>query len=624
MKRNYRIKIACFLSVLSVNSNEFNKNIYASDVLNMKKQRDIYTKNILQNKRQIPWSEQHPIAAKILKALGITAALAATGAGIYYGTNFVLDEIYPERVKEREKLKNMEQKLSEINNKIADYTLKDNLSEDEEKNLEKLRKNESWLKERIENKNNNNNSNKLLNFAAVGGIVALIKGIYELTKSVGQFSKSILSFSYLKWAYSNFSEVFKDIKNYFKSPPREMQKEDFLDLFDTMCKNIYGQKKAISALRNHIFDIIVARDQAKQKGEKYSKCDILYLHGPSGVGKSLFVKLLSKIFLANGEPLIVLSSYFDTDKKESLVDQLINIEEKDSNPERMAPKKMFIDYIINNPNGLIVLEEYDKYCFASKKSSDENKSSAIDEFLRGLHDEGVLVAGGQKLEWSGTIIITSNEDDLSKHEQSFVNRIRDVKFENLTAAAYEKIIQDHFDDISAYWASPDNGGIEITLEETSLKRLALELEKKNQGARLVKNWIITDINNAIGEKIKSLIQLSDEDNEYESTDTSSINNSNILFNDSNKNEESKDENSTEVSSISDSSILLNDSNENKDDEDESTDASSVSDSSISLDNIRLIVKYENNKFLVSELNDEISNNNLLSSSNNIKSAYTES
>ena len=214
--------------------------------------------------------------------------------------------------------------------------------------------------------------------------------------------------------------------------------------------------------------------------------------------------------MSSGEPLILSSSYFNKEKKESIIDQLVNIESKNSNPEKYVPEKLLPTYMKNNPGGIIIFEEYDKVC-----------TPALDELLRGLIDEGTVNVDGKPLEWSGTIIITSNEDDLSmegfdpknvkdldessikegytrvEHSKSFLNRIKKVKFENLTAAEYEEVIKDHFDDMSAYWKSPENGGIEITLDEDSLKALALEVEKRKEGARPVDLWIIPEIKMAI-------------------------------------------------------------------------------------------------------------------------------
>lgn len=558
MKYNYKIKIAVFLSVLSVNNNNFNKNIFA--------------KNNIKFQRKLSWSENHPVAAKILKGLGITASLTALGVGGYYGTRFVLDKIYPERVEEREKLKKTKEKLSKISNEIINYALKDSLTEDEEAKLEKLKKDEIYLKENIKEKSESKNT--FLNLAVVGGIIAFGKGIADIVNTVGKFAKSLSTISYLRWAYNNFVEMFKSVKNIFKSPPKEMQKEDALKLFDTLFESYYGQKEAISNLKSHIFDILIARDQAKCKGEKYSKCDVIYLYGPSGVGKSFITKRLPSVLLASGEPLTILSSYFDKEKKSSIIDQLVNIESKNSDSERYEPEKLLPSYMKNNPGGVIIFEEYDKVC-----------TPALDELLRGLMDEGVVNVGGQPLEWSGTIIITSNEDDLSmegfdpkkvkdldeasiqegrtrvEHSKSFLNRIKKVKFENLAAEDCEKIIKDHFDEMSSYWSLPDNGGIEITLDENSLKELAIKVENKKQGARPIDLWIIPEIKIAIGEKIKSLANLS---NEHPDSDASTNNSSDL-------------DNSSAVS---------------------------------------LLVKYENNKFLVLEPDNKILDDNSLDSSVN--------
>lgn len=60
-----------------------------------------------------------------------------------------------------------------------------------------------------------------------------------------------------------------------------------------MIFKVMVNKMATITLKSHLFDIAVAKDIAKRSGKKYSQCDLLYLYGPSGFGKSFIAKQLT-------------------------------------------------------------------------------------------------------------------------------------------------------------------------------------------------------------------------------------------------------------------------------------------------------------------------------------------
>lgn len=463
-----------------------------------------------QNHTKKSWSESHPILVKFLKYVTAGAGVISAASLSYYAGRFVLDIINPERVTARENIQNAKARLKEIDNQLLNYELGKSSTINKE-NLDEMRKIKSSLESRV-NITNFCTTNTITGLA---GAIAIAKCGMDIINSLGEFSKNILNISNLRWSGSNFINMYKETSELLKPPPRGMQKEDALDYFNVLFENFYGQDEAVTELKSHIFDIIIAKDQAKWNCEKYSHCDVLYLYGPSGVGKSFIAKRLPKALLSAGEPLILSSSDVNKEKKESVVDQLFNSSAQNS--EKIIPTKPLIKYLKNNPGGVIIFEEYDKIC-----------TPALDEVIRGAIDQGIINIDGEKVDCSGTtFIFTSNEDDISMngfdensdlslskenleagytrvaHSRSFLNRIKKVKFKNLTSPEYANIIKSHFNVVNAYWKNSNNGGINLTIEEKIIQKLSVEVEKINQGARPIDLWIIPQIQILLGDKIKS-------------------------------------------------------------------------------------------------------------------------
>lgn len=461
------------------------------------------------------WSESHPILIKFLKYVAIGAGVIGAASLSYYAGRLVLDITNPDRVTSREDIQKVKVRLKQIDKQLLNYELGES-SEITKDNLDEMRKIKSSLESRVNiNKSNFSATDTIAGLAGLGGAITIAKCGMDIINSLGEFSKNILNISNLRWSGSNFVNMYKETSELLKPPPRGMQKEDALDYFNVLFEDFYGQDEAVTELKSHIFDIIIAKDQAKWNGEKYSHCDVLYLYGPSGVGKSFIAKRLPKALLSAGEPLILSSSDVNKEKKESVVDQLFNSVAQNS--EKIIPTKPLIKYLKNNPGGVIIFEEYDKIC-----------TPALDEVIRGAIDQGIINIDGEKVDCSGTtFIFTSNEDDISMngfdensdlslskenleagytrvaHSKSFLNRIKKVKFKNLTSPEYASIIKSHFNMVNAYWKNPNNGGINLVIEEKIIQKLSVEVEKINQGARPIDLWIIPQIQILLGDKIKN-------------------------------------------------------------------------------------------------------------------------
>lgn len=383
-----------------------------------------------------------------------------------------------------------------------------------------MRETKASLEARINSGNNFATfTNTATGVAGIGGALVAFNYGVKAFDSLATFSKRINQISWLKYAGGNFIEMYKFISDKIKTPPKSLSKENVLENLDSVFENFHGQNEVSEVLKSHLYDIVVAKDQSKWKGEKYKHCDVIYLYGPSGVGKSFIAHRLPQILMQNSEPLVMSSSDVDKEKKESVVEQLLRSEkqQESGNTGRIAPTKPLINYLKNNPGGVVIFEEYDKIC-----------TPALDEVFRTAMEQGTVNIDGEKIDCSGTtFIFTSNEDDISMegfdktaeekldkhslsegytrvwHSKSFLNRIKKVRFKNLTASEYAEIIKNHFELIAAYWIDEKNGNIRLTISGETIKALSEQVEKINQGARPIDLWIIPEIQMALGNKIKA-------------------------------------------------------------------------------------------------------------------------
>ena len=510
-----KIKILAFLSALGLLV-QANSGIIGAMETNDKKVKTKTYKN-----SQISFSERHP---SITKAFYFIVTMSGI-AGFYYGGSYVLDKIDPERIKERENYKKYKTELENIRKSILNFKFKNPGKEivdfDTRKNEEFLKgliTKEEWLTKKLESGGLFGSlKDKIIGIAVIGGIIDLAKGLVGLVNSFGEFCRNIQYISWMRWAGENFFEIFRFLASYFKSPPKETSKEDALESLDTLFDGIYGQDDAIRQLRNHLIDIITAKDQTKFTGIKDPNVNLIYLYGPSRVGKSLAAMKIPEVLLSRGDIFVLSSSDVNPDdKNKSVFEQLFSYGNQTSDSVQTT-RRPLIEYL-KNGGKVVIIEEYDKFC-----------NPAIDEIFRGAHNHGYITIDGEKINVEGlTVIFTSNEDDISMqgfdkenvesldkkdikdgrtrvwHTPSFLRILRKIRFANLTAKYYKPIIKKNFDLISSYWKSPINGGIIIDLEENSIDFLAERVEKKEQGTTPIKEWIIPGIQSVIMTKLKEI------------------------------------------------------------------------------------------------------------------------
>lgn len=272
--------------------------------------------------------------------------------------------------------------------------------------------------------------------------------------------------------------------------------------FDKELSCLKGQDAAKLKMKEVVAAIIDARNEAKENKKPYGKGDVIYMIGPSGVGKTFSSQCLAKAVMGeNVEPLQVDSSCFETDSKLSKKSQLLYMRTNKGNNSDM---RYYMDTslaakIASNPKSLLIFDEYDKWC-----------TPETDEFLRTIIDKGVIYRDGEKIDCSELLVIViSNEDHASLtagnterqnapgnvpaiqddgtgsrthvvHDKSFLNRLNVIEFENLNVDAYEEIAQNKLDVLVKRFN--EKYSLNLDLGDTA-RKIAIKTSRTNQGAR---------------------------------------------------------------------------------------------------------------------------------------------
>ena len=240
------------------------------------------------------------------------------------------------------------------------------------------------------------------------------------------------------------SKINQDVNKVIKDLDKELQ-----------C--IKGQEKAKNKIKETVASIIDARNEAKENVKPYGKGDVIYMPGPSGVGKTFSAECLARAIMGpNSEPIRIDSSCFDKKSEVSLKEQILYMREQQKNNGNM--NFYYVDNslaakIATNPNIVLIFDEYDKWC-----------TPETDELLRTIMDQGVIYKNGERIDCSGLLVLVlSNEDHSSVtagngmgifqddgtgsrthvvHDKSFLNRLQIIEFDNLYEDDYAEITQE--------------------------------------------------------------------------------------------------------------------------------------------------------------------------------------
>lgn len=300
-------------------------------------------------------------------------------------------------------------------------------------------------------------------------------GIDALT-SLGLAGKNLYEKVKLK-----FSKINQDVNTVVKELDKELQ-----------C--IKGQEKAKKKMKDTVAAIIDARNEAEENGKPYGKGDVIYMPGPSGVGKTFSAECLARAIMGpKAEPIRIDSSCFEKTSSTSLKAQILYMRDQQKNSGSM---NYYIDNslaakIASNPNMVLIFDEYDKWC-----------TPETDELLRTIMDKGMIYRDGDRINCSGLLVIVlSNEDHSSVtegngkgthqddgtgsrthvvHDQSFLNRLNIIEFDNLYEDDYTEITQDQLQFIAERYKK--SCSVDFDFGNVA-RKIAIKVARLNKGAR---------------------------------------------------------------------------------------------------------------------------------------------
>ncbi len=343
--------------------------------------------------------------------------------------------------------------------------------------------------------------NKLLDKTGIGELLLGVGFVGFMIDDAQNVAKNVENLWNFRWTYQSMK---KSLKKWYEKKlnefnSRELTVEESLQNLNELFSVVKGQSKAKETIRAQVNTILRDRDFYKRRGQQYKKCNIFYFIGPSGVGKSMIAKGLADFnVLSSSTPYYMSASSIDKKSNESYIEQLFGVNRSYysyGNENSKGEATSLVQYIKSNPNGVVVIDEYDKmWC------------EGLDEIFRTAMDKGEIEVRQQKIDCSNiTFILTSNEsieairgdkpievemDDgttnLVSHDRSFINRVTRVQFENLSVENNMEIIKQEFEDTAlSYWKDDEIAGIDIVLDDDCLRKMAIAVIETKRGARYI-------------------------------------------------------------------------------------------------------------------------------------------
>ena len=348
----------------------------------------------------------------------------------------------------------------------------------------------------------------------IGVVVGVLNNLYNAIKAIISCANCI-QFG-INWANNKFGCKIN------------LNMREVMENLDNELKVIQGQEKAKEVITEAVRGIIDRRgriEASKGKNENEHEIehgDVIYMIGPSGVGKTEAAKCIARAVMGKKAEIYSVdpgdldeSSYNgcftpQRDKILHVKDGNFKIPSFKMEENSNAVENSLINKIRSNSNFVLILNEYDKM-----------GDPSTDEMLRSIIDKGTVSMYGERIDCSKIlIIITSNEDVRSikesntnktaendesgsrtavKHDKSFLNRLKTVQFDALNKDDYVKIVEQSLKGQIDYYEK--KYGIKIELSEKAKKEIAESAKAAGKGARFIEGEINDRLSSAFFKKV---------------------------------------------------------------------------------------------------------------------------
>ena len=295
----------------------------------------------------------------------------------------------------------------------------------------------------------------------------------------------------------NIQEVVSKWTGIPLSKLKSSESQKLLSLKDNLAKRVIGQDEALEKVSNAII-----RSRAGVNDENRPLGSFLFL-GPTGVGKTEVAKSLAE-------------NLFDSEQ------QIVRIDMSE------YMEKFSVSRLVGAPPGYVGYEEGGQLTEAVRRKPysivllDEIEKAHPDVFnilLQVLDDGRLTDSQGRVVDFKNTILImtsnigseyllqgnneqTRNEvrEELKNHfKPEFLNRIDDIVFFNsLDSSMVNKIVKKFIDELASRL---EKRGIKLSITDQAINKIAQESFDKVFGARPIKRYIQTNIENELAKEI---------------------------------------------------------------------------------------------------------------------------
>lgn len=331
-------------------------------------------------------------------------------------------------------------------------------------------------------------------------------GVFSIIKSCLSSMAPFIAFGLISYV----RQTYKNIKTKLEAGKIEKPTDptSSMQLLNLLLYNLKGQEKAKAQIKSIVLNIVDKYGQfIIDKGGKRAGpgANVLYMTGPSGVGKSFSADIIRKVLSGfSSEPFVVEASDIDKQSKSSPVEQLFGMRSKRVSNGDVYEYSPIIQRLKSIPNTVFIINEVDKIW-----------TPELEEKVRTIIDQGYINVNGEKIDCSAaTFILTSNEISYSnykngdnvtdiddgtgsrtfvKHDKSFLNRVKFIEFDNLSAADYKEIAMTPFLQLAARYK--EQYGIILDLNGT-IDDISHKVAELNRGARPIFSYI-EDLNNKL-------------------------------------------------------------------------------------------------------------------------------